>query len=101
LFLGFTAGNHLKLEKADYYKSEFVASLPVYPYYNSEFWELNIGLRKTLSKKRILRFHFHHMPDTGKKAQKDMLWDVTIISFLDWNKFKFWEITLQFNNMAI
>jgi len=37
LFLGFTAGNHLRLEMADYYKSEFVASLPVYPYFNSIF----------------------------------------------------------------
>ncbi|MBW6535719.1 MAG: hypothetical protein K0B11_11965 [Mariniphaga sp.] len=51
LFLGFTAGNHLKLEKADYYESEFVATFPVYPYYNSVFWELNFGLRKTLFKK--------------------------------------------------
>jgi len=51
LFLGFTAGNHLKLEMADYYKSEFVATFPVYPYYNSVFWEVNIGLRKTLFKK--------------------------------------------------
>lgn len=51
LFLGFSAGNHLKLEMADYYKSEFVASFPVYPYYNSEFWEVNIGLKKTLFKK--------------------------------------------------
>jgi hypothetical protein len=50
-FLGFTAGNHLKLEMADYYKSEFVASFPVYPYYNSVFWEVNIGLRKILFKK--------------------------------------------------
>jgi hypothetical protein len=51
LFLGFTAGNHLKLEMADYYKSEFVATFLVYPYYNSVFWELNFGLKKTLLKK--------------------------------------------------
>ncbi|WP_372950787.1 hypothetical protein [Mariniphaga sp.] len=51
LFLGFTAGNHLKLEMAYYYKSEFVATFPVYPYYSSVFWELNFGLRKTLLKK--------------------------------------------------
>ena len=50
-FLGFTAGNHIKLEMADYYNSEFVAAFPVYPYYNSVFWELNFGLRKTLFKK--------------------------------------------------
>ncbi|MCA1759229.1 MAG: hypothetical protein LC658_05630, partial [Bacteroidales bacterium] len=46
-FLGFTAGNHLKLEMADYKNSKFIADLPVYPYFNSIFWELNFGLRKT------------------------------------------------------
>jgi hypothetical protein len=54
LFLGFTAGNHLKLEMADYLNSEFVAKIPVYPYYpyyNSIFWELNFGFRKILFSK--------------------------------------------------
>jgi len=51
LFLGSTVGNHLKLEKADYYNSEFVDSFPVYDYYNSIFWELNFGFRKTLFSK--------------------------------------------------
>ena len=48
LFLGFTAGNHLKLEMADYYNSEFVADFPAFEYYNSLFWELNFGFRKIL-----------------------------------------------------
>lgn len=48
VFLGFTAGNHLKLEIADYYKSEFVANIPASDYYKSVFWELNIGIRKQL-----------------------------------------------------
>ena len=50
-FLRFTAGNHLKLEMADYLHSKFIADLPVYPYFNSIFWELNFGLRKTLLRK--------------------------------------------------
>ncbi|MCA1759821.1 MAG: hypothetical protein LC658_08630, partial [Bacteroidales bacterium] len=50
-FLGFTAGNHLKLEMSDYLHSKFIADLPVYPYFNSIFWELNFGLRKTLLRK--------------------------------------------------
>lgn len=50
-FLGFTAGNHIKLEMADYLNSKFIADLPVYRYYNSEFWELNIGFKKMFYKK--------------------------------------------------
>ncbi len=50
-FWGFTAGNHLKLEMADYLNSKFIADLPVYRYYNSEFWELNIGFKKMSYKK--------------------------------------------------
>ena len=46
LFLGFTAGNHLKLTKADYYNSEFVANVETN--YNELFWELNLGFRKIL-----------------------------------------------------
>jgi len=51
LYLGFTAGNHLKLEMADYYNSAFVTNYRVYPYFNSLFWELNSGWRKTLLRK--------------------------------------------------
>jgi hypothetical protein len=46
LIVGFTAGNHLKLEEADYYNSEFVANIPVTDFYNSLFWDLNFGFRK-------------------------------------------------------
>lgn len=48
IFLGFTAGNHLKLEMADYLDSKFVADLPVPKNINSIFWELNFGLKKYL-----------------------------------------------------
>lgn len=48
LFLGFTAGNHLKLVMADYYNSEFVADFPAFEYYKSLFWELNFGFKKIL-----------------------------------------------------
>ena len=46
LFVGFTAGNHLKINKADFLNSEFVADID--PNYNSMFWELNFGFRKIL-----------------------------------------------------
>ena len=46
VLLGFTAGNHLKLSKADYLSAEYVEDYPVTDYYNSIFWELNFGFRK-------------------------------------------------------
>lgn len=49
-FLGFAAGNHLKLEMADYLHSKFIADLPVTDHYNSLFWEVKSGLGKTLHK---------------------------------------------------
>jgi hypothetical protein len=67
LFLGFTAGNHLNLEMADYYKSEFVAGRRVYPYFNSVFWELNFGLRKTLLRKG--NFAISLSPYTGYRKE--------------------------------
>jgi hypothetical protein len=58
LFLGFTVGNHLKLEMADYLNYEYVADLPVTDYYNLLFWELNVGIRKTLLRKENFSLSF-------------------------------------------
>jgi hypothetical protein len=67
LFIGFTVGNHLKLEMADYYNSEFVASFPVCDYYNSIFWELNFGFRKILFSKE--HFAFSLSPFAGFRKE--------------------------------
>lgn len=46
LFMGFTAGKHIKLSMADYLHSKFVAGIETN--YNPVFWELNLGFRKYL-----------------------------------------------------
>jgi hypothetical protein len=75
-FLGFTAGNHLKLEMADYYNSKFVANIPVYPYYpyyKSVFWELNFGFEKIIYNKKNFALSLSPVAGYRRNTSKDNL----------------------------
>jgi hypothetical protein len=69
IFLGFTAGNHLKLEMADYLDSKFVADLPVTKDFNSIFWELNVGLKKIFFSKGNFELSLSSFAGLRKESQ--------------------------------
>jgi hypothetical protein len=49
LIVGFTAGNHLKIEMADFLNSEFMGNIPVTDFYNSLFSDLNFVSKKSFT----------------------------------------------------
>lgn len=68
--LGFTPGNHLKLEKADYYDNELVTNFHVYDDYNSLFWELNFGFSKILCHNEIFALSLQPMAGFRNESSK-------------------------------
>jgi hypothetical protein len=78
--LGFTAGSHLKLEMADFYDSKYVASFPVFDYFNPMFREFNFGFRKIIFQSPALTFSLS--PVAGCRKESSRIKDIGYYNYL-------------------
>lgn len=69
-FLKFSAGNHIKLEMADYFKSDLIATFDAFEYFNNFFWDINTGFKKNLIHNRA--FALSLVPVAGLRSERSL-----------------------------
>ena len=77
---GFTAGNHIKLELADYYESEFVAGFPAYEDFNNLFREVNLGLKKNIFQSGAITLSL--LPVAGYRKETSRIADTGYYNYM-------------------